>query len=61
MFVLGENDVLQFIEIVKQLKVLFIIYVDFEIYVKFIQICDFDLNLLYIINLLEFEFCSFVY
>lgn len=61
MLILGENDILKFIDIVKQLCVLFIIYVDFEIYVKLIYICDFDLNLFYICNLFIFEFCGYVY
>jgi hypothetical protein len=57
----GENDVLQFTEIAKQLKVPFTIYADFETYVKPIQTCDLDPNSSHTINLSEFEPCSFAY
>lgn len=57
----GENDVLEFTEIAKQLKVPFAIYADFETYVKPIQTCDLDPNSSHTINLSEFEPCSFAY
>ncbi|XP_062569833.1 uncharacterized protein LOC134231854, partial [Saccostrea cucullata] len=57
----GENDVLQFTEIAKQLKVPFTIYADFETYVKPIQTCDLDPNSSHTVNLSEFEPCSFAY
>lgn len=40
----GENDILKFTEIGKQLLVPFIIYADFETYVKPIYTCDLDPN-----------------
>lgn len=38
----GENDILKFTDISKQLRVPFVIYADFETYVKPIQTCDLD-------------------
>lgn len=57
----GENDILKFTEIAKQLHVPFIIYADFETYVKPIQTCDLDPNSSHTINLSEFEPCGFAY
>jgi hypothetical protein len=57
----GENDLLQFTETAKQLKVPFTIYADFETFVKPIQTCDLDPNSSHTVNLSEFEPCSFAY
>lgn len=46
----GENDILKFTEIAKQLLP-FIIYADFETYVKPIQTCDLDPNSSHTISL----------
>lgn len=51
----GENDILKFTEIGKQLRVPFIIYADFETYVKPIYTCDLDPNLSHTCNLSTFE------
>jgi hypothetical protein len=57
----GENDILKFTEIAKQLRVPFVIYADFETYVKPIQTCDLDPNSSHTSNISEFEPCGFAY
>lgn len=57
----GENDVLEFSEIAKQLKVPFIIYADFETYVRPIQTCDLDPTSSHTINLSQFDPCGFAF
>lgn len=57
----GENDILKFTDISKQLRVPFVIYADFETYVKPIQTCDLDPNSSHTVNLFEFEACGFAY
>lgn len=57
----GENDIVKFTEIAKQLKVSFIIYADFETFVKPIQTCDLNPNSSHTSNLSEFEPCGFAY
>lgn len=57
----GENDVLKFIDIAKQLRVPFVIYADFETYVKPIQSCDLDPNSSHTSNISEFKPCGFAY
>lgn len=57
----GENDILKFTEIAKQLRVPFIIYADFETYVKPIYTCDLDPNSSHTCNLSTFEPCGYAY
>lgn len=57
----GENDVLEFSEIAKQLKVPFINYADFETYVRPIQTCDLDPSSSHTINLSQFDPCGFAF
>lgn len=57
----GENDVLKFTDIAKQLRVPFVIYADFETYVKPIQSCDLDPNSSHTSNISEFKPCGFAY
>lgn len=57
----GENDILKFSEIAKQLRVPFIIYADFETYVKPIYTCDLDPNSSHTCNLSTFEPCGYAY
>ncbi|KAK3106169.1 hypothetical protein FSP39_014172 [Pinctada imbricata] len=58
----GENDVIEFKDIAKQLRVPFVIYADFETYVQPVAQCDdLDPNSSHTINLSKFEPCGFCY
>lgn len=57
----GENDVLKFNEVSKQLCVPFIIYADFETFVTTIHTCDLDPNSSHTTNLSSFEPCGYAY